>query len=151
MEGNQSRWKLSSSDKMMEQEEVEDTVKMGVEDEEEEMEDHSNFEAQRSKLIDKISDARVYNNLNALNRSVESVNLIGRQFHHVNDLWSKFEQVFTVPPSQDESIPSASSPKQKLDALSPNPGVSSTSSRPTDDRSNLPQRVASGGDKKAMN
>ncbi|CAH7689000.1 hypothetical protein PPACK8108_LOCUS24052 [Phakopsora pachyrhizi] len=62
---------------MMEQEEVEDTVKMGVEDEEEEMEDHN--------------------------------------------------------------------------ALSPNPGVSSTSSRPTDDRSNLPHRVASGGDKKAMN
>ncbi|KAI8450217.1 hypothetical protein BY996DRAFT_7400055 [Phakopsora pachyrhizi] len=40
----------------------------------------------------------VYNKLNALNRSVESVNLIGRQFHHVNDLWSKLSLAPPTPP-----------------------------------------------------
>lgn len=35
------------------------------------------------------SIGKLYTNLNALNRNIESVNLVGSQFENVYSLWSK--------------------------------------------------------------
>lgn len=78
---------------------------------------HSSFDNERLKWIAEISESigKLYTNLNALNRNIESVNLVGRQFENVYNLWSKFEQVISVPPTHDNpGLSNAASPPQHV-------------------------------------
>ncbi|KAG0152321.1 hypothetical protein CROQUDRAFT_35195 [Cronartium quercuum f. sp. fusiforme G11] len=58
---------------------------------EEDPEDHTYFEEQKLKWLAETfeSGGRLFTNINALNRSIESANLVGTQFATVYDLWSK--------------------------------------------------------------
>lgn len=55
----------------------------------------------------------VLSNLNALNRSLENVISVGREFENVGDLWSKFYQ--------DVRHDSQPQPPQDLQSSSPTP------------------------------
>ncbi|KAH9818260.1 hypothetical protein DFH28DRAFT_888502 [Melampsora americana] len=54
-------------------------------------EDHSQFEEEKVKWLAEIfeSGGKFFTNINALNRSIESANLVGNQFETVHNLWSK--------------------------------------------------------------
>ncbi|OAV97713.1 hypothetical protein PTTG_25939 [Puccinia triticina 1-1 BBBD Race 1] len=88
-------------------------------------EDHSHFDSQRLKSIAEISESigKLYTNLNALNRNIGSVNLVGRQFENVYHLWSKFEEVIRVPSASVTSTSDATSPAQNVQTESTTGGA----------------------------
>ncbi|MBW0501447.1 hypothetical protein O181_041162 [Austropuccinia psidii MF-1] len=94
-----------------------------------ELEDeHRNFDNQRLKWIAEISESigRLYTNLNSLNRNIESVNVVGKQFENVYDLWSKFEQVIGAQPAAGH--PSSNEHSQHAFAAQSQPTLHSSTS-----------------------
>ncbi|WAQ92061.1 hypothetical protein PtA15_15A457 [Puccinia triticina] len=103
----------------------EDELAAGEGDQGDYDEDHSHFDSQRLKWIAEISESigKLYTNLNALNRNIESVNSVGRQFENVYNLWSKFEEVISVPSASANSTSDATSPVQNVQTESTSGGT----------------------------
>ncbi|PNS18435.1 hypothetical protein CAC42_6252 [Sphaceloma murrayae] len=57
------------------------------------------FESQRELLLDEIATnmEHVLQNINKLNRNLESVIAVGNEFSQVEGLWSQFESVMAKP------------------------------------------------------
>lgn len=113
-------------------------------------EDHSQFEEEKLKWLAEIfeSGGRFFTNINALNRSIESANLVGTQFETVHDLWSKYEQAVSKSAAPSGDLPSGQPPFDSSD-LAPTglSGSTHTKAASSDDQSSdeLPPGVAPGG------
>ncbi|KAJ9475602.1 DASH complex subunit DAD1 [Pseudozyma hubeiensis] len=65
-------------------------------------EDHSQdagfFERERNRLIGDISKGveSILGNTNSLNRKIEESISVGKEFHPISELWSKFERIMTT-------------------------------------------------------